>query len=108
MLRALISPSEIVIGFPNIRLGVRIAEVRPPSEEFTVHKSLFWIDAPDDTTAEAHYYDDVSAQIRLRPALPANTKDTERADALAKLDQLAASGTAADLRAAAAALRKIL
>ena len=62
-MRALISMNELVV------YGYRIAQVVENNQEFLVAgPKLFWIDCPDDTIADVHFYDPSSATIKEIPA----------------------------------------
>lgn len=54
MKKALISPNEKVMNYEGLEIGVRIAQVE--NEEFLVAKPLFWIECPNECTAELWYY----------------------------------------------------
>jgi len=55
MKKALISPRERSRAADG-SLGARIAQV--VDTEFPVHTDLFWVDCPDECTAETWYYVD--------------------------------------------------
>jgi hypothetical protein len=55
MKKALISTAERSKAGDG-SFGIRIAQVEPV--EFPVHPAMFWVDCPDECTAEAWYYVD--------------------------------------------------
>ena len=63
MKKALISPIEIA------HTGHRVAQVEPIGQEFEVAEPLYWLDCPDEVTAEHHYFDNADGTFKLIPEM---------------------------------------
>ena len=84
MKKALISPQEVVTNFDSTT-GIRVAQVEESSNIFEVAAPLYWIDCPDEVSADVYYYDNVQNKFVLVPPPPpppprANTANTVTAN----------------------------
>ena len=58
--------------------GTRIAQIVADGEEFEVHASLTWVDAPDGVTTEHTYEDGVFVSPPPVPPPPTDAEQIER------------------------------
>ncbi len=71
-MKALISPQEIINNFDSTS-GYRIAQVE--ATPFEVAQPLYWVDCPEDCSADLWYFNRDSETCQIKPIQPVELEE---------------------------------